>query len=194
MNTNYIIYAHISPSRKYYIGQTKVGVDQRWGNNGYNYTTKRSNGNYRHPAFAKAILKYGWDKFEHKILFSGLSKIEADMIEEDLIWYYKKNNKSYNIALGGEGGDSGYDFSGDRNPFYGKHHSEESKKRISNAKAGKSLPSKRKIAVVQETLDGSFVNRFDSITKAVEVTGVKHIWDVLKGKYRTAGGFVWKYE
>lgn len=140
MNTNYIIYAHISPSGKCYIGQTKVGVDQRWGNNGYNYTTKRSNGNYRHPAFAKAILKYGWDKFEHKILFSGLSKIEAD------------------------------------------------------AKTGKSLPSKRKIAVVQETLDGSFVNRFDSITEAAEATGVNHIWDVLKGKYRTAGGFVWKYE
>lgn len=40
---------------------------------------------------------------EHVVLFDNLSKLEANMIEKDLIYYYKKIHKSYNVADGGEG-------------------------------------------------------------------------------------------
>lgn len=59
-------------------------------------------GSYNQPLFANAIKKYGWDNIEHKVLFTGLTLLEANMIEEDLIWYYHKIGKSYNIRRGGD--------------------------------------------------------------------------------------------
>lgn len=56
---NYVIYDHISPNGKHYIGQTGNKVEYRWGKNGANYLRKQKNGQYAHPAFAPAILKYG---------------------------------------------------------------------------------------------------------------------------------------
>lgn len=56
-----------------------------------------------HPLFANAIRKYGWDRFEHRILFENLSSLDADMIEEDLVFYYRKQGLSYNAISGGNG-------------------------------------------------------------------------------------------
>lgn len=101
---DYVIYAHISPSGKVYIGQTCRDAAARWGKNGRYYLNKHKDGRYTQPVFAAAIKKYGWDNFQHKILFTGLTKLDADIIEQDLIFYYKKEGISYNIADGGEGG------------------------------------------------------------------------------------------
>lgn len=100
---NYIIYDHISPNGRHYIGQTKRSTTARWGKNGQHYLNRYKDGQYTQPAFAAAIEKYGWDNFQHKVLFTDLTKLEADMIEQDLIFYYKKEGLSYNIAAGGEG-------------------------------------------------------------------------------------------
>lgn len=92
--TNYVVYRHTSPSGKVYIGITSRKPEYRWRNgNGYKSS----------PKFYNAIQKYGWDNFKHEILYSGLNEISAKMIEEDLIYYYKKQNKSYNITDGGDG-------------------------------------------------------------------------------------------
>jgi hypothetical protein len=50
--------------------------------------------------------------------------------------------------------------------------------------------------VQQYKLDGTFVRTFDSISEASEKTGAsdRHISCVCKGKRKTTGGFVWKYE
>ena len=48
---------------------------------------------------------------------------------------------------------------GENNPFYGKHHSEESKKKMSDAKPKKPIN--------QFTLDGDFIKRWES-TKEIE--------------------------
>lgn len=106
--TNYVVYRHTSPSDKVYIGITCQKPEKRWNNgNGYKDSLK----------FYNSIQKYGWDNFKHEILFSGLNEISAKMIEEDLIYYYKKQNKSYNITDGGDG-------------IKGYKHSEETKKKI----------------------------------------------------------------
>lgn len=43
------------------------------------------------PHFFRAIVKYGWDNFEHEILFEGLSEDEAYEKEKELIRKHKSN-------------------------------------------------------------------------------------------------------
>lgn len=64
---------------------------------------KRKDGSYNQPLFANAILKYGWDNFEHKILYTGLTKEEANKIEKELVAKWREVGLSYNITRGGEG-------------------------------------------------------------------------------------------
>ena len=61
----YTVYAHTSPSGKKYIGITRQKPQARW-RNGNAYK------NNKH--FANAIKAYGWDNFEHEILFEKLTK------------------------------------------------------------------------------------------------------------------------
>lgn len=95
-NKLYTIYMHTSPSGKVYIGQTCQKVWVRWLHNG--------NGYKENPVFWKAIKKYGWENFNHKILLEGISKSEADYAEKYIIKWYKLHNLSYNITDGGDGG------------------------------------------------------------------------------------------
>ena len=48
--------------------------------------------------------------------------------------------------------------------------------------------------VLQYTKDMVFVAEFESVTEAIEKTGVKNIAAVARGKSKTSGGFVWKYK
>lgn len=87
---------HISPNNKKYIGITKQNVKRRWRSQGQGY---------RKSIFLyKAIQKYGWDNFEHLILYEHLSKEEAEQKEIELISKYKSNNPKYgyNIENGGK--------------------------------------------------------------------------------------------
>ena len=74
---NYTIYMHKNKiNGKVYIGQTCQNPIKRW-DNGRGYETS--------SRFYNAILKYGWDNFDHIILYSNLSLEEANIIEEKLI-------------------------------------------------------------------------------------------------------------
>ena len=90
----YCVYKHTSPSGKVYIGQTiQRNLNERWrGGNGYPNTI-----------FEKAIIKYGWDNITHEIIASCLTKEEANIIEIELIAYYKSIRMSYNSDNGGAG-------------------------------------------------------------------------------------------
>lgn len=94
MKGDYKVYMHISPSGKRYIGITCKDLNDRW-RNGQGYA--------RCPLFYKAVLKYGWDNIKHEILFSGLTKDEAEQKEIELISLYKSNDRKYgyNIENGG---------------------------------------------------------------------------------------------
>ena len=92
----YLVYVHINKiNGKKYVGITKEKPERRWGKNGCRYRT---------GVFAKAIAKYGWDNFEHKILFENLSQIEAQQREIDLIKEFRSfaNEYGYNSTKGGE--------------------------------------------------------------------------------------------
>lgn len=94
---SYFVYKHTNlVNGKVYIGITSRLPEKRWGRNGCNY---RSNHH-----FYNAILKYGWDSgFSHEILYSGLTKENAEEHERDLIRHFNSANPEYgyNIALGG---------------------------------------------------------------------------------------------
>ena len=105
-NHNYCVYMHISPSGKIYIGQTGMTPERRWGKNGAYYLKKKNNGEYVQRVFAHAILKYGWDNFEHKIIATNLTKEEADNLEK--LFIHKLNTMDsqygYNLREGGSRG------------------------------------------------------------------------------------------
>lgn len=97
MTEDYTVYKHISPSGKQYIGITSIDVESRW-NNGNGYR----NNSY----FTNAIKKYGWNNFQHIVLYKNLSKDEACEIEKRLIKELDLTNpsKGYNLTFGGEHG------------------------------------------------------------------------------------------
>lgn len=144
----WIVYAHINKTNgKQYIGITSQSPQDRWGKNGSQYTKAK------HPYFRNAINKYGWDGFEHKILFSGLTEEEAKAKEIELIknlhtYIYDENCKGYNMTLGGEGvlghkpsqetlSKMSMSHIGEKNSFYGKHHSEQQRDKWSKDRKGK---------------------------------------------------------
>ena len=76
---------------------------------------------------------------------------------------------------------------GELNPFFGKHHSEEARRKMSE--------KRQKKPVIQYTLGCEFLAEYPSVLDAVRQTGIGHrsISRCCKGKYKTAGGFIWRY-
>ena len=156
MNRTYIVYSHIFPNGKRYIGITSQPVVKRWGG---------GSGYKQCPKVYKAIKKFGWENVKHFILFEGLQKEEAENIERQLIIEFDTIRNGYNIEHGGnaagthsvetkkkisEGGKGKKKGpasadrkahlskvnSGECNPFYGKHHSEEVRRKHSSFMSG----------------------------------------------------------
>ncbi len=239
ISNNYSVYRHIFPNGKCYIGITSQPLEKRFENGrGYKQCPKMHN----------AILKYGWNNVEHELLYSGLSKEEAEAKEIELIAFYGSVENGYNTDHGGnttgthsietrnkisiankgikkppcsEERKAMYSehFSGEGNPFYGKHHSEEVKIEHSKFMKGnqynkgnhhteefkrfKSLQMKEKYsgggnpkckAVVRTDADGN-KTRFYSLRKAAQEIGknVSCLHKAVKNKSFYCGYF-WGYE
>lgn len=93
----YAVYQHKNKiNGKVYIGITSQKPEQRWGSQGCNYKSS--------PHFYSAIQKYGWDNFEHNILFTDLTKEQACLKEQELIKEYNSMNREfgYNSTSGGD--------------------------------------------------------------------------------------------
>lgn len=128
-----------------YVGITSQRPEDRWGTNGNRY--------YSSPHFHNAIKKYGWDNFEHNILFENLTKEQAMEKEISLIAKYDlcNLNKGYNETSGGETPIMSVtarkklseSMKGNQN---GKGHpcSEEKRKKISDAQKGRSFTEEHK--------------------------------------------------
>lgn len=109
---NYILYEHISPNGKRYIGITGRDVNSRW---------QRGSGYKANKYFYNAIQKYGWSNFEHNIIKENLSLEEANKLEREYILKYNTLDPDfgYNHSIGGE-------------KFEGYHLTEEHKRRVSD--------------------------------------------------------------
>lgn len=184
VKNNYCVYKHTTPNGKAYIGITSINPLRRWKNGqGYN----------RQERFFRAIIKYGWENIKHEILFAGLSKEEAEAKEIELIALYKTNKPDYgyNIANGGHCVGQHAEETlkkiseankGVKNPNYGKHPTEETRKKIGEAQ--------KIIVVCLET-----GQNFNSIREVEKLLGICHstISACCKGKRKTAGGYHWVY-
>lgn len=155
----YCVYMHRNKiNDKKYIGITCRKPEHRWGKDGHSY---------KGQVFKKAIDKYGWNNFDHVILFNELSAEDAYKKEQELIKLYKSNQKEfgYNLSVGGEHGSTGY------------------------------LNNSMSIVVYQYDLDGNFIAEYPSLSEAERVTGISNssISSCCKGKQMYTGEFQWSY-
>ena len=142
-------------TEKSYVGQVyslkgKANPQKRWKKDGKGYAPGR---NGQPTKFYKAICKYGWDNFTHKVLFA----VECETPEELVFWldewekYYIEKYDSfrngYNSTTGGSSGVRGEEtkrklseaHKGKPSPHKGKPKSEETRHKMSEAKKGKPL-------------------------------------------------------
>lgn len=192
----YYVYIHVNRiNKKVYVGITSKTPRARWGAQGGQYcnTTEQS----KKTKFQLAIEKYGWDNFEHRVLFFGLTAEEAKQKEKELINFYDSYNNGYNMTVGGDGGG-----------FLGKHHSEATKLKIAkpgtlNPMYGTHRPDYVKEAVrkahaksvSQYSLQGELIRTYESATEVKRLFGYDNslINKCCKLKHRTAYGYYWRY-
>lgn len=163
---------------KRYIGITKQSPSRRW-SNGLGYRDQ--------IFFWRAIQKYGWNEFEHKILYNNLTVSEAEEKEAQLIAFFNSNDKNfgYNILKGGSAplpisdetrnriSKNHADVSGCKNPMYGVH-------------LEKGQPVR--------CLDNNVI--YKDVQTAAKELGLKayNIWQVLCRRQKSTGGYHFVYE
>lgn len=204
----YTVYMHICPNNKKYIGITKQKPEKRW-RNGHNYKNC--------VLFDKAIKKYKWENIKHKILFSNLTKEEAENKEIELIAFYKSNQikYGYNIEKGGHincvnektkkkisiktkeimknneiRNKISIALIGNKNCL-GRKLSQETKNKISNSH----LISKKKNKYKKPVICIEKNKKYNSIKEAGRILNIesRSIQKVCKGERKTTGNFHWKF-
>lgn len=181
----YTVYCHTNKyNGKRYVGATSQNVMDRW-QNGKHYN--------RHKSFYEDILKYGWQNFSHEILYTKLTKSEAERIEKDLIkkWHLTNSLYGYNVRNGGNLRRLSKETRekiklktlGKNNPFYNHHHTEETKDLM------RSLKPTKKVKCIETNVI------YFSTREAERKTHISHadIIKCCKGTQNTAGKFHWQY-
>lgn len=119
--------------------------------------------------FYNAIQKYGWNNFKHEILYTGLTKEEAEQKEIELIAHYDSTDRSkgFNISHGGKAPSTGLHWKrpsegilrGKDHPMCGKRLTDKQKERLRQLNLGSNHPqygkhrseeTKRKISSKQK--------------------------------------------
>ena len=203
------VYIHINKSnQKKYVGITSRKPTVRWKRNGEGYKSS--------PYFYNAIKKYGWDNFEHNILFTNLSEKEAKEKEKELIKFYKSNihDFGYNCTEGGDGvcglkrtpeqiekikqALAGRELSEEHKKLLseimkGRVFSEDWKNKISQSHIGELNPSARKIVLINTKHE--LLKIYECMKYAAEELNVHitHIQDVCDKNYSNTGGYIFMY-
>lgn len=136
----YSVYKITSPDNKTYIGCTSMNPKDRW-DSGHGYKTNK--------LLWADICKFGWNAFDRCVIHTNLTEDEAYEMERNLISHYNSTDPKfgYNKSIGGKGPRGVFPSEetrrklsesrmGEKNHFYGKHHTEEAKYKISIAHSG----------------------------------------------------------
>lgn len=208
---SYCVYCHTNKiNGKKYVGVTNQKPEKRW---------KNGKGYKNNPYFYNAIEKYGWEEFDHDILFTNLSRDEAGEEEKRLIskWDLTNREKGYNVEGGG---------------ISGKIVSEETKKKLSEITKKQMTPEARqylrectlrqfaekghptqghpcsdekktkiseahnyhKKKIAQYTSDGVLIDVYSSLHEMERKTGCfrSAVSNYIKGKAQYCYGYDWK--
>ena len=177
-------------TKKNYIGMTSLEPKIRWC---LGYYGKMKEAIHTFP------LDLCWKKY---IEFQTPNKEQALELEAELMKWYDSVDDGYNTSAF-----DNYKYkrteeskkkmsesrTGEKSYWYGKHHSGETKNKISASLTGKhNSPQK---SVLQFSKEGDFIAEYSSIHEAECKTGCNkgHICECCKGKYKSAGGYVWRY-
>lgn len=194
MEKRYTVYMHVFPNGKEYIGITCGDVEKRWAN-GFGYISQY---------VFYAIVKYGWDNIKHYILYSNLTKREAEEKERELIFKHNTtiHGNGYNVDNGGSNKGA---------------HSDETKRKISESKKGRKISyetkEKLRISMTEERKKKMIKASIEKCSKQVMCIETNTIYKSIseasretgadksaisncckkKKRYKTAGGYHWKY-
>jgi group I intron endonuclease len=211
---------------KFYVGKTVKTVQNRFCNHCYD-AIKRNSTTYLH----RAIRKYGKENF----IVEKIELCNNENLNEREIFWISTLKPHYNQTIGGEG-ICGYKhskeyckkmsermigkYTGEENPFYGQHHSEETKQRLSEFRTGKTFsegftgkshkeesksktsqtlknnPNIKRTKVFQYDIEGNFLREFQSITGAAQFvnTSPSNIKYTCEGKFTHCKGYRWSYQ
>jgi group I intron endonuclease len=212
-----VIYKITSPSGRVYVGKTKRLKIRIWE---YRWRSKK-----RKSIIHDSIKGYGWEA--HKL--EVIEEIADELLNErEVFWikelntFYLDNEKGMNMTRGGDGNVPSWKhnterrkkqaqrFSGEGNPFYGKTHTEEYRKRKSievseyNKRNGVKVPEwaaeKGREAIRKKILcydlQGNFLKEYNSLSSASAELSISHqsITDSLTKRKSQAKGFVFRYK
>ena len=190
----YTVYAHRNlKNGKSYVGMTSQEPKYRW-DNGKGYKNQ--------PKIWADIQNSDWNSdWQHEILGKFENEQDALKYEAFLIAMLDTVRNGYNSSTY-----SSYGFTeetrkkisesmtGEKNPLYGKHHSEDTKRKMSEAHKGKIYANTKPI--LQFSKNGELIAEYSSLTEAERQTGCNnsHICECCKGERKSARGFIWKYK
>ncbi len=176
---------------KIYVGQT-IQFEKRMNHHRHS----------KQPGVDAAIKKYGWENFSVEIL----EECSEEMLDErEIFWIAKLNSmfpNGYNLTSGGNAKRIVSEvtraklaviaqgrFAGEKNPFYGKHHTEEAKAKNAEGHRGKkaSTETRFKMSVSHKKifypiLEAEFDKR--SITRKFLAENIGVNYQTLKRKLR----------
>lgn len=189
-----------------YVGITRTSAKKRWAK-GLGYRKQKY--------FYNAIKKYCWDGFEHIIVKDNLPEQCAKTFEKVLIKLYDTTNpeNGYNQSAGGEGR-SGFVMSEEqkvkisnslkglqRTPFsdehkskmadahLGKHHSEDTRKKMSDSR-------KKQAKAIVQLKDGVVIAEYANAQEAAAALDKQFasgIWQAIRNN-KTYLDYEWKYK
>ena len=172
-------------TKKNYIGMTSIEPKRRWGKG---YIGK----------MGEAIKEFPFDLcWKKHIEFQTPNKEQALELEAELMKWYDSVENGYNSSSYGNShfkhseeskNKVSESMTGEKNPMYGKHRSEETRKKMSE--------SHGVYGILQFSKDGELIAEYPSIREAERLTGCHHqsIGQCCKGKLKSCGGFIWKYK
>ena len=167
---NYCLYVHKNRiNGKKYIGITN-NITKRWYGKGKRYEEL--------PAFGAAIKKYGWDAFAHIILLTDMTLEEASQAEIEYIKRHRTQEKAYgyNVACGGTHAPS----------MLGRHHSEETKKKMRAAQLGKKKSEEEKKRH-SEFMTGLLVGSRNGKSTAVRCINTGEVFECQRAAAKATG-------
>jgi group I intron endonuclease len=214
-----VIYKISSPSDRLYIGKAK---NLRKRVNSHKSASKKDLNILLH----NSIRKYGWDAHKLEILEhvenSLLNEREVALIKEYNTYFLDNPLLGMNMTRGGDGNKGSWmhkvelrkwyseRFTGEGNPFYGKTHSEETRKHLAetmskrNKKNGITVPKwgaekgqqARRREIVCYDLNGVFAKEYPSLAAASAELNITHssISDSLSKRKSQAKGYVFRYK